>query len=200
MDDVASVYSTSQKSNLPGKEDDEGPSVLSGMRRPMNKKELQAFMKAKLAKTKVTDQVTTQASASGPVSKKFQIGGTRRGEPTQRKDLIGPQRKPPAPKKPTATPSTYKGKGNEIESEDSEDDIAAANEKMKLAAMKFAINAANQSSSSTKPKKKGARAPSRGAEEHKTAVRNTSKNIYKPCFNMPAKEPKASIKPAEKPK
>lgn len=56
MDDVASVYSTSQKSNVPGKAEEEGPSVLSGMhRRPMNKKELQAFMKAKLAKTKVTD-------------------------------------------------------------------------------------------------------------------------------------------------
>lgn len=112
---------------------------MSGMRRPMNKKELQAFMKAKLAKTKVTDQVTTQASASGPTTKKFQTGGQRRAEPTQRKDLIGPARRPP--KKPVATPSTYKGKGNELSDEDSEDDIAAANEKMKLAAMKFAINA-----------------------------------------------------------
>lgn len=32
----------------------------------------------------------------------------------------------------------YKGKGNEVQSEDSEDDIAAANEKMKKAALKFA--------------------------------------------------------------
>ena len=30
-----------------------------------------------------------------------------------------------------ATPSTYKGKGDEVESDDSADDIAAANEKMK---------------------------------------------------------------------
>ena len=40
-------------------------------RKPMTKKELQAFMKAKLAKTKVTDQVTTQASATGPSVRNF---------------------------------------------------------------------------------------------------------------------------------
>ena len=95
-----------------------------------------------------------------------------------------------------ATPSTYKGKGDELSSEDSADDIAAANEKMKQAANKFAVNAANRASNATNSgtaagkKKKVARAASRGAEEHKTTVRNVSKNIYKPCFNMPAKEPK----------
>ena len=59
--------------------------------------------------------------------------------------MTGPSRKPPAHKKAAnATPSTYKGKGDELPDDDSEDDIAAANEKMKKAAMKFAINAANQ--------------------------------------------------------
>ena len=75
-----------------------------------------------------------------------------------------------------------------MSSEDSEDDIAAANEKMKQAAVKFAINAANRAPPVNK-KKKGPRAPSGNREEHKTTVRNVSKNIYKPCFNMPAKEP-----------
>jgi len=50
--------------------------------------------------------------------------------------------KPPIPKgnKPKATPSTHKGKGDELSSEESEDDIAAANEKMRQAALKFAVN------------------------------------------------------------
>lgn len=67
---------------------------------------------------------------------------------------------------------------------------------MKQAANKFAVNAANRASNNAGSaaaagkKKKVARAASRGAEEHKTTVRNVSKNIYKPCFNMPAKEPK----------
>ena len=35
--------------------------------------------------------------------------------------------------------------------------------------------------------------------EKKTTVINTSKNIYKPCFNMPAKEPKQNVvKPERK--
>jgi hypothetical protein len=40
----------------------------------------------------------------------------------------------------------------------------------------------------------GPRAPSKSKtgrvkiEEHKSRVINTSKNIYKPCFNMPAKD------------
>jgi len=40
-------------------------------RKPMTKKELQAFMKAKLAKTKVTDSVITGTAASGPTTKNF---------------------------------------------------------------------------------------------------------------------------------
>ena len=104
------------------------------MRKPMTKKELQAFMKAKLAKTKITDKATTGASASGPAVKNF-AQGSRRTEPTQRKDLVGPHRRAPVNKKPAnATPSTYKGKGDELDDESSEDDIAAANEKMKKAA------------------------------------------------------------------
>ena len=71
--------------------------------------------------------------------------------------------------------------------EDSEDDIAAANEKMKAAAAKFAVNANSMGGVS---KKKKGRAPSRGFEERKTTVRNMSKNIYKPSFNLPAKDPK----------
>ena len=130
-------------------------------RKPMSKKELQAFMKAKLAKTKVTDQVITQASATGPGAKNFAMGG-RRAEPTQRKDLTGPSRKPPAPKKPNATPTTYKGKGDEISDEDSEDDIAAANEKMRQASLKFAVNANQHRLPPTK--KKGPRDSSKGFE------------------------------------
>ena len=53
-------------------------------RKPMTKKELQAFMKAKLAKTKVTDSVVTGAAASGPQAKNFSnVPGTRR-DPTKR--------------------------------------------------------------------------------------------------------------------
>jgi len=74
------------------------------MRKPMTKKELQAFMKAKLAKTKVMDSATTSVAASGPSSKNFTSGG-RRAEPTQRKDLMGPTRRPPKPV--NATPSAY---------------------------------------------------------------------------------------------
>lgn len=84
--------------------------------------------------------------------------------------------------------------------EDSEDDIAAANERMKAAAAKFSVNA-NSNSNAGVAKKKKARAPSRGFEEHKQTVRNMSKNIYKPSFNLPAKEPKAQKMMAEtKPK
>ena len=85
-----------------------------------------------------------------------------------------------------------------MSSEDSEDDIAAANEKMKQASMRFAINAANRAAPVTK-KKKGPRAPSGSREEHKTTTRNVSKNIYKPCFNMPAKEPSQKKMMADKP-
>ena len=53
-------------------------------RKPMTKKELQAFMKAKLAKTKVTDTVVTGAAASGPQTKNFSnVPGNRR-DPTKR--------------------------------------------------------------------------------------------------------------------
>ena len=62
-----SEYSSSQVSKHPDSE--AGTSIMH--RKPMTKKELQAFMKAKLAKTKVTDQVTTQASATGPGVKNF---------------------------------------------------------------------------------------------------------------------------------
>ena len=83
--------------------------------------------------------------------------------------------------------------------EDSDDDIAAANERMKAAAAKFSVNA--NSNSSAPAKKKKVRAPSRGFEEHKSTVRNMSKNIYKPSFNLPAKDPKEKKMMAEtKPK
>ena len=67
MDDQVSEYSTSQASKAP--ESEAGALIMQ--RKPMTKKELQAFMKAKLAKTKVTDQVTTQASATGPGVRNF---------------------------------------------------------------------------------------------------------------------------------
>lgn len=97
-------------------------------------------MKAKLAKTKVTDSVTTGASASGPQIKNF--SNAPRNVPIKRSDLPnrGYEKKPPAARRaqaPIGTPSTYKGKGDELSDEDSEDDIAAANEKMKAAALKF---------------------------------------------------------------
>lgn len=133
MDDMQSEYSTSQKSHAiqPPPDVDEGQSSIMN-RKPMTKKELQAFMKAKLAKTKVTDSVVTGAAASGQQAKNF--SNANRRDPTKRQDLVGPSRKPPvaaARKGPMATPSTYKGKGDEVESDDSADDIAAANEKMK---------------------------------------------------------------------
>ena len=133
----------------------------------MTKKELQAFMKAKLAKTKVNDSVTTGAAASGQQSKNF--SNANRRDPTKRQDFMGPSRKPPVSKKaPNATPSSWKGKGDELSSEDSEDDIAAANEKMRQASVKFAVNAANRASAApVGKKKKGARALSRGVDEHK---------------------------------
>ena len=95
----------------------------SFMRKPMTKKELQAFMKAKLAKTKVNDQVTTQQASTGPTAKNFTMK-VRQSEPTQRKDFQGAgAKKPPAPKRPpaNATPSTYKGKGPTAVQEDSDD-------------------------------------------------------------------------------
>ena len=77
MDDMQSEYSTSQKSaairpqaRVEESNFDEGQSSIM-LRKPMTKKELQAFMKAKLAKTKVTDSVITGASASGPQAKNF---------------------------------------------------------------------------------------------------------------------------------
>lgn len=157
-------------------------------------------MKAKLAKTRVSDSVITGVAASGPSTKNFTMQG--RHEVTQRKDLIGQNRKPPQVKRaqnPTSTPSTYKGKGDEMSDEDSEDDIAAANERMKAAAAKFAVNA-NNNMNSAGVKKKKTRAASRGFEERKTTVRNMSKNIYKPSFNLPAKEPKSQAIKADKPK
>ena len=51
-------------------EKDEATSSIM-QRKPMTKKELQAFMKAKLAKTKVTDSVVTGAAASGPNTKNY---------------------------------------------------------------------------------------------------------------------------------
>lgn len=141
------------------------------------------------------------ASASGPGTKNFTTGG-RRVDPTQRKDLVGPHRRPPVAKKPVnATPSTYKGKRNELSDDSSEDDIEAANEKMKKAALKFAANSTNMAvgpSAGSKKKKVAARSSSKDFEEHKTTVRNTSKSIYKPCFNMPAKEPKPQKMMADK--
>ena len=63
---------------------------------------------------------------------------------------------------------------------------------MKKAALKFAANSTNMAvgPAASKKKKVAARSSSKGFEDHKTTVRNTSKSIYKPCFNMPAKEPK----------
>ena len=67
---------------------------------------------------------------------------------------------------------------------------------MRQAALKFGANAASQNVSK---KRVGNRSSSRGKAEHTTTVRTTSKNIYKPCFNMPAKEPKQQpIKKEEK--
>ena len=62
------------------------------------------------------------------------FANANRRDPTKRQDLVGPSRKPPAAavrKAPMATPSSYKVKGGELSSDDSADDIAAANEKMK---------------------------------------------------------------------
>ena len=85
MDDQQSEYSTSQQSHAKLPQDDDAQSSMMS-RKPMTKKELQAFMKAKLAKTKVTSSATTGSSASGPATKNF-AQGNRRAEPTQRKDL-----------------------------------------------------------------------------------------------------------------
>lgn len=66
---------------------------------------------------------------------------------------------------------------------------------MRQNAMKFQISNA----ASAGGKKKGARGSSRGFAEHTTTVRNTSKNIYKPCFNMPKQEKeKPRLEPAKK--
>ena len=57
----------------------------------MSKKELQAFMKAKLAKTKITDSVTTGSSASGPGTKHFTAPSNRNsqaGKPLRNTDLL----------------------------------------------------------------------------------------------------------------
>jgi len=77
MDDQESMYGGSQASlvpkSTPGKSTNE--SVMGGMfagsRKNMNKKELAAFMKAKLAQTKVSSNAVSGKSASGPGSNNF---------------------------------------------------------------------------------------------------------------------------------
>lgn len=163
----------------------------------MSKKELQAFMKAKLAKTKVTDSVTTGTSATGPAQRHFGAGARRDG-PTQRKDFMSGMRKPPIAKKPGATPSSRAAKAKEpSDDEESEDDIFAANEKMKRAAEKLRVDSSKPMSKSKGRVVKQTSSAKGDFEEKKTVVRSTSKNIYKPCFNMPTKEPKQMSKADE---
>ena len=95
-------------------------------------------MKAKLAKTKINDSVTTGKSATGPGAKNFS-GQTamqnKNKQPLHKQDLMmrpGQARKPGIA--PKATPQSTK---KIPEEEDEEDDIYLANERMKQAAQKF---------------------------------------------------------------
>ena len=67
------------------------------------------------------------------------------------------------------------------------DDIAAANAAMMAARKQFQDNGApNQNKGKRKVERQYTNQGEHGS--HKTTVINTSKNIYKPSFNMPAKE------------
>ena len=93
----------------------------------MSKAQLAAFMKAKLAKTKVSSAATTGASASGQNSKNFTAPKGNK-EPTRGKDfLTNINRK--------VKPGQKKAVKEESDSE--EDDFATANAKMMEAAKKF---------------------------------------------------------------
>jgi hypothetical protein len=134
MDDAQSNF-THQVST-----DDKSQTSSMFLNKPkMTKKDLAAFMKAKLGQTKISSSVTTQVSAIGPPKTNFQ----KQVKPS----------KPPMVKRK--------------QSESDEEDWAKAN---------MMLN---------RPMRQTDKVAKRKTEEHK--VIDTSKNIYKPCFNMPAR-------------
>ena len=90
----------------------------------MNKAQLAAFMKAKLAKTKVSGSAKTGASASGPTAKNFTAPKTDK-EPTRGKDFLTNINRKAKPAQAKAAPKE--------DSDDEMDDIAAANAAMMAA-------------------------------------------------------------------
>ena len=139
-------------------------------------------MKAKLAKTKVSGAATTGASASGPATKNFSAPKSNK-EPTRGKDFL-------AGNKPKAKPAGYRKAAVAAKeaSDPEEDDIAAANAKMMEAAQKFAGELRETAGNKGTRKVERQYRQSGEHEQHKTTVTNTSKNIYKPSFNLSAKE------------
>ena len=157
LDDVDSNYSAAQMHSSDSKS-----LGFSQSKSKMSKKDMAAFMKAKLSQTKISSEQKTQASASGTTQKNFK-------PPIQVSRPAAPIKKPP--------PSLPKKQKKE-ESDSSEGDFQAAAERMNRPLERNYT----QSSSRTNSRKK------MKLEEHKSRVIDTSKNIYKPCFNMPPKE------------
>ena len=142
----------------------------------MSKQAMAAFMKAKLAQTKISSETKTAKSASGPAKTNFN----------------GPK----PPQKPTPTP-TQKQAAKKIDDDGplTEDDIRAA-----AAAMNRPIVRQGSSQGPRAPSKAKTSRPSSKVqgEEHKSRVINTSKSIYKPCFNLPPKDTSKPTPPAKK--
>jgi hypothetical protein len=158
----------------------------------MTKKEMQAFMKAKLAKTKIQDSAVSGVAAVGPTAKHFKP--TLKKEESESVKYI--PRVAAQPEKPSAVKSAPKQHPVQLDLPDDDTEMAAANAAMmaksKIGAGKGTMLYADSH---------------RGGEyeERKTTVINVSKNIYKPSFNLPPKDdqfsnPARSVKQAAKTK
>jgi len=70
---------------------------------------------------------------------------------------------------------------------DTEEDLRAANDRMNKGLPLHTTNSVNSKATTRVTKKKPAKKEEL-YEERKTTVKSTAKNIYKPFFNLPAKE------------
>ena len=145
----------------------------------MSKKEMQAFMKAKLAKTKIQDSAVSQASATGPQLKNFNKP-PKKEEPEKSVKQYIPR--VAQAKQPNAKSTAPKQHPVQLDIPTDEDEIAAANAAM-MNNQNYNVNKGSKQLISQSSSKGGG-----GYEERKTVV-NTSKNIYKPSFNLPTKDP-----------
>ena len=135
-------------------------------------------MKAKLSKTKIQDSAVSQVSDTGPQLKNF-------NKPPIKTHESEKQAKPFVPRAASNVPKqqqiTMKPKQHPVQLDiPNDDELAAANAAMM----------AKQTYTTTTKVQKLSQSSTKGGEyeERKTTVINTSKNIYKPSFNLPQKE------------